>query len=373
MQSNLATLWGFSADRFHLAPNAARMEAIIADMKANGGALAPSAHWTLSDSETATMDSMLSAWVGSVGMLPLADPKQIDTVSGDPRIVPGLLAYLRALDARRLLPQGDTLAHLAANHYRVTDLHSLIDLFLLLAHLDNGTDEKIRVLEVGGGFGRLAEVLQRTYPGRVQHVLIDAVPSSLMYAEVYLKARFPHLSVVYAQSESFADVAEADIVILPSWRSDILPENLFDLCVNIESFQEMDRVHVAYYYDYFNTRSKPDGLIYITNSRDYVYKGPWETPANWEQLFKHRTPRSWTRNHPTEFFRRRTGDHRASQYLHEYYYQAELAAFDQSRQPAAATPPLPPAEGVPVSATCKLRRCLGGLKRHLISALSTLR
>ena len=322
MKSTVSALWAFPDNRFTLPLNHERMRYIIADMETNGGALAPSDHWTFGEEHTSTMETMLSPWIGCTGLKRLDDKElHADTLADH-------LNYLKELNPAGLLGGKYVQSSLAQMNYRLADVQSLIDLALLGPYLDDGCDKKIRVVEVGGGFGRLAEALQLFYPGKIQHVLIDAVPASLMWAEVYLKSRFPQLNIVYADSNSFADVADADIVILPSWRSDILPENAFDLCVNIESFQEMAQVHVDYYYNYFNTRSKDDGLIYVTNSRDYVYKGPWNTPENWEQFFKHRTPRSWTRNHPVEIFRHRHGDKTASQRLCDFYYQLDLENFD---------------------------------------------
>jgi len=323
-------LWSFSPDRFEVSGDQSMLEHIAGDLRDHARDQAPNDHWTAAGQANESMYSMLPHWVGSVGELSVSDPEAIQRISGDPGLLRRTLQFALGLDSFGIIPIEDTQNELAARHYRMMDLHSLTELLILAPYLAELETGRVRVVEIGGGFGRLAEAMQLAYPGSVQHVLIDAVPSSLMYCVSYLRQRFPSLRVDYLEhGQTWQDVASSDLVIVPAWRSELLPERSFDLGVNIASFQEMDLRSVDHYYRLLDTRVVPGGLVALHNSRDYVFQGPWNTPRNWDQLLKRRTPRSWTRDFPFEVFRVRTGDWSASQHLHDYFWRTQdLALFD---------------------------------------------
>ena len=320
-------LWSWSENRFKVPLNRTLLDAIVADMEENGDALKPSDHWTLGEEYTNSMETMIGPWVGRVGCLPLSEQEKIAKLSGSPSLISDHITYLKSVDHLNLLPD-DPLPYLASLGFRLTDLHSLIDLSILTAFFPHSDQGKLNVLEVGGGFGRLAEVLQLWKPGGFRHILVDAVPISLMFAVEYLNTSFPNLTVRYAEQADDFENADIDILVVPSWRTEPLKNLDVDLCVNIESFQEMDQHHVDYYLELFDTATKDNGMIYISNSRDYVFKGNITIPEHWELMFKHRTPRSWTRNHPTEVFAKRNLNCHAIKVLRDAYYEKELELFD---------------------------------------------
>jgi hypothetical protein len=88
--------------------------------------------------------------------------------------------------------------------------------------------------------------------------------------------------------------------------------------------QEMLQFHVDYYLNLFNRLTKNDGLIYISNSHDYVFKGDWKYPENWERLMSFNTPRSWTNNHPTEIFRKKAISYKIKNAFIESGYKYHL-------------------------------------------------
>jgi len=325
-------LWSFSSDRFDVPGDQAMLAHVAEDLREHARGQAPNDHWTTAGQADESMYSMLPHWVGSVGELPVSDPEAISRISGDSTLLERTVRFALGLDSFGIVPAEDTVQALADRHYRMMDLHSLTELLILAPYLAELDTSRIRVIEIGGGFGRLAEAMQLAYPGSVQHVLIDAVPSSLMYCFSYLRQRFPSLRVDYLEhGQTWQDVESSDLVIVPAWRSELLPEGSFDLGVNIASFQEMDLGTVDHYYRLLDTRVAQGGLVALHNSRDYVFKGPWNTPRNWDQLLKRRTPRSWTRDFPFELFRVRSDDRSASQHLHDYFWRTQdLAFFDSA-------------------------------------------
>lgn len=303
-----------ASTRFDIAGDKSIFYTIVEDMQKNGGRMAPSDHWNwnlgkaennsaigytdqLFDERYSHIQLMLNPWIGSSGMLP---------ISAD--VVERYSHFLRQIDHLNLLPE-NILIYGSENDWRETDLGSIMDLNLIAAfHSELCLAEKSRVsiCEVGGGYGRLAEAFQVAFPGKIHHLLIDAVPGSLMYSCAYLQKQFPELSIgSYYNGDSYSPAY--DIFILPSWMTHELIDNQFDICINVESFQEMEQHHVDYYLELFNTSTRDGGLIYISNARDYVFKGVWNMPTNWAPVFLSNTPRSWTADHPTQIFRKNCG------------------------------------------------------------------
>ncbi|WP_157981677.1 putative sugar O-methyltransferase [Protaetiibacter intestinalis] len=360
MKIGVDQLWEFPVDRFEVLGDRLMLDRIAADLRDQSDDRTPNEHWTTAGRADESMHTMLTHWVGSVGELPLAEPAAIAQTSGEAGLLARTVEFVAGIDAFGIVPQGDTAHALADRNFRMMDLHTLTELSILAPFLADFEKPKLRVLEIGGGFGRLAEGLQLAFPGQVQHVLIDAVPTSLMYSFAYLRARFPQLRVVFSEGEqSWSDVESADIVVLPSWRSEILPVRSFDLGINIASFQEMDLANVDRYFRLLDSRIAPGGVVALHNSRDYVFQGPWHTPENWEQLLKRRTPRSWTRDFPFEVFRVRTQDRTDSQRLHDYFYRTQdLAYFDSAAMPS----PDPGSEEQPARRPNRLSRAAARIR-----------
>jgi hypothetical protein len=124
------------------------------------------------------------------------------------------------------------------------------------------------VLEIGGGFGPVAEAVLRCLPG-AKCVLID-IPAVLWMAANFLLIARPDLKqYIYdpADADAFSvaqGLAEADIVLLPHYKQDALAElPRIDLALNLYSFQEMSQENVESYADLI--RSKLTGFFYSDN------------------------------------------------------------------------------------------------------------
>lgn len=137
-------------------------------------------------------------------------------------------------------------------------LNYLLGLSLLKKHL--GTDDLPRiVLEIGGGFGTLGEVMASTGIEDFRYVDIDIPPTSFVAQHYLAGALGAEKVTTYAQTHDRAEI-EIDsltpISVLCAWQIEKLRGNV-DLFVNFISFQEMEPPIVQNYLNHvarLNTR-----------------------------------------------------------------------------------------------------------------------
>jgi putative sugar O-methyltransferase len=138
-------------------------------------------------------------------------------------------------------------------YYHASDLPDVgfgrpyLNYLLILAALSRHVETPPRsVLEIGGGFGVLGEILMSRDP-QARYVDVD-IPPLLTVASYYLTELFG-ADRVKIFDESVPDEGPIDVPqsgVLPNWRiEDISGE--FDLFVNAFSFQEMEPDVVAHY------------------------------------------------------------------------------------------------------------------------------
>lgn len=213
----------------------------------------------------------------------------------------------------------------AGQELLIADLGTMIDVNLIAPYLPADTGaEPLRVIEVGGGYGRLAEAMFNIYDGKLKFVMIDAVPASLIFAYAYLTRARPDLRIGSFYRGDAYDLEQFDIYICPIWHFETLGAGQFDLAINVQSMQEMDQHHVDYYIGWFDTVLKPGAIAYLCNRRDHVFRGAWHYPDHWQTLLKICTPRSWTRDFPAEVYRKGERSYRDENRLAEVRYRREL-------------------------------------------------
>ena len=322
------------SSRFDVAGNRPCFYAIVRDMRDNGGELVPSDHWNwnlgeggkahsrytdeLYEKNYSQLKTMLDPWVGVVGMQDITE-ESVAKYEG----------FLRPIDNLKLLP-ADILAHGRLNGWKETDLGSVLDINLISTFSEGASKDRFFVCEVGGGYGRLAEVFFEQFSNKVHYVMIDAVPGSLMYAYYYLKSQFPDLNIgSFFAGDDYNE--NYDCYILPSWHASILPDEVFDVCVNIESMQEMQQHHVDFYLKLFDRLTKNCGTVYLSNARDYIFKGGWNIPLHWETIYMNNTPRSWSADHPTHILRKTRKDHSLERCAHESAYNSQVVAWNNNQ------------------------------------------
>ena len=140
---------------------------------------------------------------------------------------------------------------LDGRQYSSNMLHHIV-LLSLLFH-DAGTDEYQRVLEIGGGYGALAEALHKYRDvGSGYFVEVD-IPPLVYVTTQYLKALFPEKVVDYRQVRNSSRITARDIqgkiLVIPPWSVPAL-DLRFDLLWNSISFQEMEPDVVTNYLEF---------------------------------------------------------------------------------------------------------------------------
>ena len=189
-----------------------------------------------------------------------------------------------------------------AAHMKAADLGSIMDLNFLYAYSFDPGREVTHILEIGGGYGRLAEAALNVFGRSIRFVLVDSVPVSLYYAKEYMKRACPEIRVgSYYDGDPF-DLNQFECYIVPSWYFEKLNQVKYDICINIDSFQEMNQEHLDTYLKLFDRVSVDGAMIYISNAHDYIFRGNWNYPAHWQKLLCANTPRAESPDHRTEVF-----------------------------------------------------------------------
>lgn len=124
--------------------------------------------------------------------------------------------------------------------YSRSSLNYLLGLSLLKQHADLSTIKT--VLEIGGGFGTLGEILGKAPSKGLKYIDVDISPTHYA-AEYYLKANFGSQNVAGFSElgrQSTVEISSLpDLTVMCSWQLEKLRGQI-DLFVNFISFQEME-------------------------------------------------------------------------------------------------------------------------------------
>lgn len=354
-------------------------QVIVADMLENSGPLIPDPNWLVADDVSKSADSydkeeaaqavasedhyadkvskmnrLMAAWVGTTGAVRPTENAIADHFNFVRNCDP-----LGLWEANVTSPPDDavTLTH--------TDLGTLMDVNLLYAFSPPSDGGVTTVVEVGGGYGRLAEAMFNIFGRTVQYVMVDAVPASLYYAKKYLASACPDARVgsYYDSTARPFDITSYDIAIVPAWHFERLNTLRYDICVNIESMQEMNQQHVDYYLGLFESVAKDAATIYVSNARGYYFRGTFNYPPNWQKLFCANTPRSWRADHPTEVFRRTDRDcslqNLAVDAVHKQRLEIDAERARALKAAEASRPPAPTWKRIARPVASRIRGVLG--------------
>jgi|GEM_PF-5090622 len=265
------------------------------------------------------LSDLLDAWLGPTGTREVVDTTQLQPYRD----------YLSGYDSCRFF---DVLREYGG-YKMLSDFLTTKELAILDIELQDVN--QIIALEIGGGYGRLAEAMCNVYGKSVTYIMSDSVPISLMYSYLYLKKNLPNLNIgIYYLDKG--PPASYDIYIIPAWHLEEACVGLtFDLLINIQSMQEMSNFHVNYYLNFFDLHSIPGSVIYLNNNKDYVYQGKWVYPEKWLLHFRHPTPWSWSPDCPVEVFIKTDSDNIRKNQLADQLYkknmktQSDLATASQ--------------------------------------------
>lgn len=303
---------------------------IVADMRKYASDHAPGPRWRMealfgagdARAESPTFDDMVAPWLGQKAMRPVTGA---DYATYQP--------YLDEIDTLEILaqyyPDG---RYRDSAGLRVTDLGTIIDVNLIETYAGPDGRERTRFLEVGGGYGRLAEAVLGIWPHRVCYVMVDAVPASIYFSYAYLSACFPDRRIGWYYGGDAFEPDAFDCYVVPTWHFDrVNADTRYDVCVNVASLQEMEDRQVVHYLALFDRMTRVGGTIHLSNSRDFIEPRRYDYPSNWELLYKRNTPRSWTPYYPVEVFRRTDEDCTAGNGVLEARYLEDLRIAYQAR------------------------------------------
>jgi len=134
---------------------------------------------------------------------------------------------------------------------------------------DKVDNDKSIILEVGSGYGGLANVMSRLFDNKVVYVMVD-IPEMLMCAGSLLFLHNPDKKIYIYDENNFGenflkkDIYNYDFVLLPNFSFDYLNYlEKIDLMINIQSFQEMSKMQVNNYLKL--VKNKLQGCIYSDN------------------------------------------------------------------------------------------------------------
>lgn len=119
--------------------------------------------------------------------------------------------------------------------------HSVRERNILLNALQLKGRENLVVAELGAGYGRLAEIFGRTTNYR--YLIFDITPA-LAVSQWYIKSIFPNERIFeFRHFDSFAEVeaelSECRFAFFTPNQIELIPDNAFDLFVNMNSLMEM--------------------------------------------------------------------------------------------------------------------------------------
>jgi putative sugar O-methyltransferase len=119
---------------------------------------------------------------------------------------------------------------------------SIAEINCWLPWLSETVQGPIEVLEIGGGYGRLAHVLFQTRP--VRRYLIVDIPPALQICAGYLSRLMPNLRIFNARPfERWEDVSQeinaSDLVLLFPHQLQLVPNGYLDASLAVSSLHEM--------------------------------------------------------------------------------------------------------------------------------------
>ncbi|MDQ3069601.1 MAG: putative sugar O-methyltransferase [Acidobacteriota bacterium] len=126
--------------------------------------------------------------------------------------------------------------------------------------------KRLRVLEIGAGTGVLS-VFLRTRLDIRQYAIVD-IPEMMLQSSLVVRRFFPDAPLAFSHAAGGeTPLPEEGAAFVVPDDAGVLPSDAFDVCLNIDSFQEMDRDQVHGYWALIRRVVKPCGLVVTVNRR----------------------------------------------------------------------------------------------------------
>ena len=177
--------------------------------------------------------------------------------------------------------------------------NSVLEYAAITEALPGGPSPGELVVELGGGYGRLAWVILNERPD-LRYVLVD-IPPALAVAEEYLRALLPDRRVFRFRhfergEEVRAELDHAQIAFLTPNQLDLLEPLGASLFVNISSLHEMRPAQIAHYLRVVGRHTaghfytKQSMTSYNPHDSVVIARADYPIPAHWRVIFDRRHP-----------------------------------------------------------------------------------
>lgn len=148
-----------------------------------------------------------------------------------------------------------------------TDQRLIHDAWRVSTLLADRRDDRLRIADIGGGFGGALAKLKTLFP-RAQAMLFD-LPEVNAVQTWYLRRRFPEARFL-TFSDHLADPGRLagddwDVAVLPGWAIADLPDLSVDLFSNTRSMMEMNSETIAFYFRHIQRAVRVGGMFYCVN------------------------------------------------------------------------------------------------------------
>jgi putative sugar O-methyltransferase len=255
--------------------------------------------------------AVLSARLGDVGTLEAGADRANPFAGARARRIHGwflalLWEYVRRRDPREILTRleepelGDPVVASYRGRRISQDLcNSVHELYSATAGFGANSPGPGGVLELGGGYGRVAWAFLAEFP-QTRYVLVD-IPPALAIAQEYLTTLFPDRPTLrFRHFETGAEVADelaaAQLAFLTPNQLELLDPLGVSLFVNISSLHEMRPEQIAHYLGQVDRHT--DGFFYTKqwqswhNTEDDVVidRASYPIPPSWRTLYERTHP-----------------------------------------------------------------------------------
>lgn len=213
-----------------------------------------------------------------------------------------LWEHVRRIDRRDILlrleepPLGDPVVAAYRGRRISQDLcNSVHELYGATAAFPGNQPGPGGVLELGGGYGRVAWVFLEEFP-QTRYVLCD-IPPALAIAQEYLTTLFPQRRTFRfrhfaAHAEVAEELADAQIAFLTPNQLDLLEPLGVSLFVNISSLHEMRPEQIAHYLGQVDRHT--DGFFYTKQWETWhnpdddvvVDRASYPIPPRWRTVYE---------------------------------------------------------------------------------------
>ena len=149
-----------------------------------------------------------------------------------------------------------------------------------------------KVVEIGGGYGGLAQAMRLFHPKQT-YVIVDLL-DSLYCSYVFISSTHPNARILFlTRPEEASQIDDCDFVFIPTEHFDVLKGSKPDLIVNTASLGEMTQKDVDAYMHFINHTAEASHFYsinrYAREPREFDFPNqstvPVKLTAEWEILF----------------------------------------------------------------------------------------